>query len=256
MYPLARSAASIPPSSPSGRLAALTGRLGTFVAGMAVLSAGILLVVKSPWGASAWDVFHLGIAGRAGLSLGTVIILVSVAVVLLTLALGGAWAVRLGTLLNTVLAGAFVDLYELFHIFPEPVGWLWGGGYLVAGILAMSFGMVLYLRTGLGAGARDGLMLVLSQRTRLTAGQAKVAIEVSVAAVGWLLGGPLGVGSVVVAVAAGPCSDLFFRLLGPGALGDRVRISRSPGGTPPHRVTPPETAPDRQQEVPVPAGKE
>ncbi|WP_158509540.1 YczE/YyaS/YitT family protein [Limnochorda pilosa] len=256
MHPPSLSTVSGPAPSWPGRLAALASRLATFVAGMAVLSAGILLVVKSPWGAAAWDVFHLGVSGRTGLSLGAVIILVSVAVVLITLALGGAWAVRLGTLLNTFLAGAFVDVYELLHLFREPAGWLWGAGYLLAGILAMSFGMVLYLRTGLGAGARDGLMLVVSQRTRLTAGQAKVVIEVSVAMVGWLLGGPLGVGSVAVAVAAGPCSDLFFRLLGPGALGDRVRIPHPAGGSGAPAGTRGVPASQPQQEVLMPEGKE
>lgn len=229
------------------RLGPTLGRLAGFVLGMAILSAGILLLVRNPWGAASWDVFHLGVVTQTGLTLGTVIILVSAALVLITLVLGGGWTVRPGTVANAVLAGVFVDLYDHLGMVPEPSGWLWGAGYLIGGVVAMALGMVLYLRAGFGAGARDGLMLAVSQRARLSPGRARMAIEVTVVLLGWLLGGPLGPATVIAAVATGPVSDLFFRILGAGALAGRVRV---PGE---RRAAP--SAP-RQQEVPLADGKQ
>jgi len=211
---------------------------------MAVLAAGIVMVVQNPWGAVAWDVFHLGLARQLGLSLGTVTILVSLVVVALSWALGGGWTIRIGTLLNTFLAGFFIDLYMYLGVFPEPSGLLWGVGYLLGGVAVLALGTVLYLRAGLGAGARDGLMLVLSWRTGLSPGQVRVAIEVTVTLLGWILGGPLGVGTVVAALVTGPMADLFFRLLGRGALDEQAP------------KVPPRPRERRWQEVSMPERKE
>lgn len=211
---------------------------------MAILSAGILMVVRNPWGAASWDVFHLGLVRQLGLSLGTISILVSLAVVGITWVLGGGWTIRIGTLLNALLAGLFIDLYTYLGLIPPPSGLLWGLGYLVGGVVVLALGTVLYLRTGLGAGARDGLMLVLSQRTGLSPGQVRVAIEVTVTLLGWLLGGPLGAGTVVAALATGPVADLFFRLLGRGALDQPAPAN---GPNPPHKEWQEVAIPERKQ---------
>ena len=216
-------------------------RFLSFLAGLAILSAGILLVVRNPWGAAAWDVFHLGLAHQLGLSLGTVSILVSLTVVGATWALGGGWTIRIGTLLNAILVGVFIDLYTYLGLIPPPSGLLWGLGYLAGGVVVLALGTVLYLRTGLGAGARDGLMLVLSQRTGFSSGQVRVAIEVTVAVLGWVLGGPLGAGTVVAALATGHLYRPLLPSSGPGRLDER-RPARSstPPGPPWQEVSMPE----------------
>jgi len=204
-------------------------RFGLFVVGNVVLAAGIVVSIKNPWGASAWDAFHVGLALRSGLSLGTAIILVSLAVLLISFLLGGGWTIRLGTLLNGVLIGPLVDLYGSYGLPPDPEGILWGCAYLFGGIFLLALGSVLYVRAGLGAGPRDGLTLTASQRAGLTIGRSKAGLEITVALCGWALGGPVGIGTVIISAGTGPACDLLFWLMGRGWLPDRVHI---PGDRP------------------------
>lgn len=198
-------------------------RVVGLVGGSATIALGIVLTVKAAWGAASWDIFHLAIVERAGLALGHVSIGVSLCVIALTLLLKGGWTVRWGTLVNTFVIGYAIELF-MNGVVPDatalPIRLL----YLAVGIFCFAFGSVVYTRAGLGAGARDGLILTLSQRVPFTVGQIRLGLEASIALAGWLLGGPIGLATIAIVFSVGPLSDLLYKWMGRGRLPESVRI--------------------------------
>ncbi len=198
-------------------------RAFAFILGCAVLAFGIALTVKTGFGAASWDVLHVAVAERLGITIGQANIAVACGVLVVTLLLGGAWSVRWGTIANTIVIGTCVDLYLWLGI-PDP-GPLWAKVlYLAAGVFCLALGSVLYTRVGFGTGTRDGLCLVLSQRLPLTVGRVRLLVEFIAALTGWALGGPVGVGTAVIVLTTGPIADLLFRVLGRGMPPATVRI--------------------------------
>jgi len=206
--------------------AELIRRIAGFSVGCTILAFGIVLSVKANLGAAAWDVLHLAIAQRVGLSLGQASILVSAILVVLTVLLGGRWTVSWGTVANALLVGWAIDGFLALGI-PGAASIPARVVYLAGAIFFLALGSVVYTRVGLGAGSRDGLILVLSQRLPLTVGRVRLCLEFLVAVGGWLLGGPIGVGTLAIVVGTGPTADLLFRVLGRGYLPDNVRIPES-----------------------------
>jgi len=189
------------------------GRLLRFLGGLASCALAVWLSVQVELGLSPWDMLHSGLSESLGLSFGLVVILVGLAVLLVSWALG----VRpgLGTLVNIVSMGWVLDRLLA-------TSWLDGLSsaaiwlrvlVLVAAVLLLGFGAALYIGAGFGAGPRDSLMVACHHRG-LPIGPARVAIELTVLLVGWLLGGALGLGTVLLALGTGPVVQLSFRLLG------------------------------------------
>jgi uncharacterized membrane protein YczE len=213
------------------------------LAGLMLFGVSLGLVIRADLGLAPWDVLHQGLAQRSGLSLGTVVIIVS----LLVLA---AWVpLRLrpgiGTLANAVLVGLFADLTLALVPAAEALGV--GIAMLGAGTVVNAVGTALYVGAGLGPGARDGLMVGLASRG-YSIRAVRTTIEVTVLAAGWLLGGTVGVGTVVFALAIGPLVHrllpLFTLLPATRAEGQRPTpsaLAPSSTGLPP--VTPPVTPP-------------
>lgn len=158
------------------------------------------LMVRSSLGVMPWDVLHQGLARQLGWSLGTVTIVVGALVLL-------AWVPLrerpgLGTVSNVVVVGLAVD--AVLAVLPAP-GLLAGRlAYAASGILLNGVATAAYIGVALGPGPRDGLMTGLVRRTGGPLGPIRTAIEVVVVATGWLLGGTLGVVTVVYALSIGP----------------------------------------------------
>jgi uncharacterized protein len=188
-------------------------RLVSLVSGLAVIAVGIVALLESRLGLPPWDVLHLGIANHTPLTLG----LASVVVGLVVLAAG--WALGAtpgaGTVANAVLIGLFVDVLT-------QIGWVEGWsdagllarlGLVAGGVACFGVGSALYIGAGLGAGPRDGMMLVLSLRSGRRIGLVRAVIEVSVLVAGFLLGGVAGLGTVAFALMIGPAVEASFWLL-------------------------------------------
>ncbi|MGI8759234.1 MAG: YczE/YyaS/YitT family protein [Acidimicrobiales bacterium] len=183
----------------------LRRRLTQLVVGLVTAGVGLALGVRGDLGLGPWDVLHQGIAERLDVSMGTVVIAVG-AVVLL------AWwplhqRLGLGTVLNVVTVGAVLDLS--LRLLPEPHSLVTQVAAMLTGVVAVGLGSGLYLGARLGPGPRDGLMTALAGRgpsIRLV----RTAIELSALGLGWLLGGTIGIGTVVFAVAIGPLVQLFM----------------------------------------------
>ncbi len=172
------------------------------------MGVGIACMVRSELGLAPWDVLHQGLSERTGVPLGTVTILVGVAVLALWVPLRQRPGV--GTIANAVVIGAVIDV--TLAVIPQ-VGWTalrWA--LMPAGVVALSLGSGLYIGAGLGPGPRDGLMTGLAARgpsVRLV----RTGIEAGALAAGWLLGGSVGLGTLAIALSIGPLVQFFLERL-------------------------------------------
>ncbi|MBX7432520.1 hypothetical protein JDV09_10445 [Mycobacterium sp. Y57] len=197
-----------------GPLAQLTAgrlpeRLTRLIVGLWLYGLSIALMIEGAVGAAPWDVFHVGVSRHLPLSLGAIIILAA-AVVL------AAWIPLrqkpgLGTVLNAVLLGPFAD--GGFALMPTPDGIVARYGYSLSGVVVCAFATALYVGAQLGPGPRDGLMTGLARRTGWPLRRVRTLIEVSMLVSGFLLGGTVGLGTVVFAFGIGPLTQFFLRYL-------------------------------------------
>jgi uncharacterized membrane protein YczE len=186
----------------------LVRRLAQLYVGLALYGLGIALQVSSRLGNDPWDTLHQGLARQTGLSIGTWIIIAGALVMLLWIPL--RQRPGLGTVSNVVLVGVFADLF--LWLLPDPHGLPLRSAYLGAAILVGGFATGCYIGAGFGPGPRDGLMTGLAARGH-SIRVVRTGIEVTVLALGWALGGTVGVGTLLYAVAIGPLSHVFLPLL-------------------------------------------
>jgi uncharacterized membrane protein YczE len=188
--------------------------------GLLLFAQGIVLLLETELGLSPWDVLNQGISERTPLSFGAANVVVGVSVLTLAAALGAR--IGAGSVANAVGIGVFVDLLS----WAEDLDALATQSVVVrlaitgAAIAVIAVGSGLYIGAGLGAGPRDSLMLVGSRRTGVRIGIVRGTIEVAVAAVGLVLGGTVGIGTVAFAFAIGPAVELCFRALVVGGIAD------------------------------------
>ncbi len=180
-------------------------QLTQLLAGLVAAGLGIALVVRSGLGLGPWDVLHQGIAERTGISMGMVVLGIGVVVL-------ASWVplrqrVGIGTVLNVIVVGAALDVFLAVLPRVHSFGARWSS--LLAGVVAVGLGSGLYLGAGLGPGPRDGVMTGLAQRG-ISVRAARTGIELSALAAGWLLGGTVGIGTLVFARAIGPLVQLFL----------------------------------------------
>ncbi|GAB1406439.1 hypothetical protein MASR1M8_03580 [Thermomonas brevis] len=184
----------------------LPERLLRLLLGLWLYGMSIALMVEGALGAAPWDVFHLGVARHVSLSLGTVLVLTAIVVLLAWIPL--RQMPGLGTLANTLLIGPFADLGLAWLDAPD--GLPMQCAYILGGVLACGFATALYVGAQLGPGPRDGLMTGLARRTGASIRRVRTLIELGVLAIGIVLGGSVGVGTVVFALAVGPVTQFFL----------------------------------------------
>ncbi|WP_018763790.1 membrane protein YczE [Arthrobacter sp. 135MFCol5.1] len=192
----------------------MTRRLLQLFTGLAMYGISLAMFIRAGLGLDPWDVFHQGVANRTGLSIGVVVIAVSFLVLLLWIPLR-QWP-GFGTLCNAVLVGVFADIG--LAVIP-PVSLLAGQIGLLGGAIVLNgIASACYIGARFGPGARDGLMTGLARRTGWSVRLSRTLIEVTVLAIGWLLGGSVGVGTVVYALAIGPLVHVLLpRFMVPAA---------------------------------------
>lgn len=183
-------------------------RIAQLFPGLALYGFSTALLVRANLGLDPWDVFHQGAAERTGFSIGVVTIAVSALVLLLWIPI--RQRPGFGTISNGILVGVFMD--ASLHIVDAPETLAVRYGFLAAGILLNGLATGLYIGAGLGPGPRDGLMTGLARRGR-SIRVVRTSIEVSVLALGWLLGGSVGVGTVAYALSIGPLAHVLIPAL-------------------------------------------
>jgi uncharacterized membrane protein YczE len=190
----------------------LTRRLVQLYAGLALYGASMALIIRSTLGNMPWDVLHQGLAERTGATIGVVSIAVGALVLLAWIPL--RQRPGLGTVSNVVVIGVAVD--ATLALVPAPDPMVVRVTLLVAGVLLNAVATAAYIGVHLGPGPRDGLMTGLVRRTGGSVRLVRTSIEVAVVLTGWLLGGTLGVGTVVYALAIGPLVQVLLPRLSVG----------------------------------------
>jgi uncharacterized membrane protein YczE len=187
----------------------LTRRLVQLFVGLALYGVSLAMLLRAGLGLAPWDVLHQGLAGLLGTTVGQMVIAVSFVVLLLWIPLRERPG--FGTIANAILVGVFVDLTLL--VLDDAEAWGWRVALLLLGVLLNGVATALYIGASLGAGPRDGLMTGLVRRTGRSVRVVRTGLEVTVLGVGWLLGGTVGIGTVLYALAIGPIAHALLPVL-------------------------------------------
>lgn len=177
--------------------------------GLAIFGLGDSLFIQAGIGNAPWTVFAEGLTYKTGMSIGFATFVISVFVLLLWIPLKERPG--FGTLSNIVLIATFIELGT--HIFPEANSFAVGIVYNFIGISLVGIGSALYITCGLGPGPRDGAMTGLHYRTGVRVGRVRMAIEVTVLAIGFLMGGTVGVGTALFALFIGQSVAISLGIL-------------------------------------------
>ncbi|MEU0136347.1 hypothetical protein ABZ172_20290 [Streptomyces sp. NPDC006296] len=188
--------------------AGLSRRLAHLSVGLALYGASSALLVRAGLGLEPWGVLHQGLSGRTGVSIGVVSIVVGAVVLLLWIPI--RQRPGLGTVSNVFVVGIAMD--ATLALVPEIHGLGARIPVMAAGVVLNGAATGLYISARFGPGPRDGLMTGLNRLTGRSVRLVRTAIEVAVVVTGFLLGGSLGVGTVLYALAIGPLAQLFLRL--------------------------------------------
>jgi uncharacterized membrane protein YczE len=186
-------------------------RLPGLLAGLVIFGLGIALMAQAGLGLGPWEAFHQGLGRLLGLELGTVSILLGIPILLLWWPLGERPGI--GTLLNVVLIGTATNIG--IGVLPVAQGLATQVAMMLAGVVAIAIGSGMYLAADLGPGPRDGLMTGIHHRFGWSIRRSRTLVELTVLVAGFLLGGTIGIGTLVFALAIGPlvqvCLGFFDR---------------------------------------------
>lgn len=198
-------------AAPRHRRRTHLARSAQLVLGLFVFGLSVVLMIRAELGLGPWDAFHVGLSQLTGISVGMVMNAVGLVIVV------GALAIRVrpgpGTIANMILIGIFADLL-LPHL-PTATGTILPWIYLLGGIALCGLATGLYIGAGYGAGPRDGLMVGLAERTGWSIRLVRTLIEVSVLGLGWVMGGKIGIGTVVFTLSVGPAAQWGLALFRP-----------------------------------------
>ncbi|MEU2749030.1 hypothetical protein ABZ613_22690 [Streptomyces collinus] len=186
----------------------LTRRLVQLYTGLALYGASSALLVRSGLGLEPWNVLHQGLAERTGLSIGVVLTLVGAAVLLAWIPL--RQRPGLGTVSNVLVIGMAMD--AALVLVPDAHGLVSRITLMLAGIVLNGAATGLYIAARFGPGPRDGLMTGLHQLTGVSIRLVRTGIELTVVATGFALGGTVGIGTLLYALAIGPLAQAFLRV--------------------------------------------
>jgi uncharacterized membrane protein YczE len=173
-----------------------------YFTGILIMSLGIVLTIKADLGVSSWDVLHIGLYYQFGLTIGTWTILTG-ALVLIISTLLLKKPPQIGAFVNMLSIGVFIDLFLMIPFLQTPESFLGQLIMLMIGIIVLGYGMGLYISAKIGAGPRDNLMIALVEKTGKSITFIRGSIEIIVLFFGWLLGGPVFIGTIITTLTIG-----------------------------------------------------
>ena len=186
-------------------------RLLVLLGGLAVSAVGITMMLQANIGLEPWSVLQQGMAQTFGMTYGTAAVFVGAVVIIIAAAFGESFGI--GTLGNILICGPLIDLLLYLGWIPA-MERLWSGVLmLLGGLELLALGTWLYMKSALGAGPRDALMVVLARRTGRSVGVCRAVVELVIILAGWRMGGQVGAGTVIAALGLGSLFNLNFALL-------------------------------------------
>lgn len=170
----------------------------------------VVMTINSNLGVSPWDVLHQGLTNITPLTMGQASIIVGIIIVIITSFLG--INVGIGTIANMLLIGYFIDLVIKLNFIPVCNSLFTGIVMMVVGMFLMAMASYLYISCELGCGPRDGLMVALVKLTGKPVWIIRGCIELAALLVGWILGGFVGIGTLITAFGIGYCVQIVFKI--------------------------------------------
>ena len=181
---------------------------------------GVYLTIQANIGAGPWDVLNLGFSRTLGILYGTASIAVSVTILVIDILLKEP--IGIAMFIDAVVVGKAVDFFNLIDAVPPCKSLLTGIPVMIAGLFIMAYTQFTYMMASLGCGPRDTLLVGLAKRVRrVPIGAVSITLLSLATLIGWMLGGPVGVGTLVCAFGTGPIMQLAFRTVGFDATGVR-----------------------------------
>ena len=177
--------------------------------GLMLFGLGEGLLIVSFTGASPWSVLAQGISLKVNLSIGTITLLISIAVLILWIPLGQKPG--MGTIFNALIIALMIDL--CIEFVPTPSNYINQLILAIVSVMTVGIGGGIYLVSNLGAGPREGLMIGLQKVTNFPIAAVRATLEISVVSIGWYLGGTVGIGTLLFAFGIGPCVALGLYLV-------------------------------------------
>lgn len=186
-------------------------KMTRLLVGLVISAVGIVLMLQANIGLDPWNVLHMGLNLVTGISFGVVTIIVGAGAILISMALGER--IGVGTICNIVITGFIIDFLLWTALFPQMQNFWAGVAVMLVGQELLSLGTYYYMSAALGTGPRDALMVALSRKTHIPVGICRSATELLAILIGWLLGGKVGLGTVLCALTIGIFFQVNFALL-------------------------------------------
>jgi uncharacterized membrane protein YczE len=182
------------------------------VLGLLVFAFGVHLTIYANIGLAPWDCLGMGVSYHTPLNYGLSMTAIAVLILLIDLALRER--IGFGTIIDALLTGNFVQLCNVLNPLPENRSLLLGILIMLSGFVFMALGMMIYMKAAQGCGPRDSLLVGLGKRMpRLPIGVVEIILWAAVVLIGWLLGGPVGIGTLISTFGAGAVMQLVYNVL-------------------------------------------
>jgi len=178
--------------------------------GLIQFALGVVITIQAHVGYAPWEVFHVGMSLSTGITVGSASIVAGVVIVVIVTIAGEK--IGIGTLASIIVTGIAIDIIILLDIIPVAPNMAVGIVMLLVGLFINATGSYFYIKSSFGTGPRDSLMVVMKRKTRLPIGVCRSLLEITVTVVGWFLGGMVGIGTIVSAVAIGIFIQLVFKM--------------------------------------------
>lgn len=179
--------------------------------GLILFAIGIVFTINGNLGLAPWDAFHVGLSQTLGISFGQVSIVVGLSVVIINYHLRES--IGIGTIMNIFVIGILIDIIFKLNLIPVSSHTVIGMIMLIAGMFLIAFASYCYIGSGFGTGPRDGLMVALTRMTKKPVGLVRGSIELTVLALGFLLGAKVGIGTLILGFGIGPIIQVTFKIL-------------------------------------------
>lgn len=179
--------------------------------GLLIFSLGVHLTVKADIGLAPWDVFAMGLSNHLPLTFGQATMMISIIIVIVDILLKEQ--IGLGTILDAIIVGIGIDLFEALNFIPDSPNYFISVIYIIIGLFIMAYSQYLYMSACISCGPRDTFLVGVGKRLKkLPIGAVSIIEAIVVLVIGWLLGGPVGPGTVLTTGCTGIAMQIVFRI--------------------------------------------